>query len=508
MPLQPDLPVLRSVPSNCAFVTDGSWFPSHRCGGAFAVVCLDTLTWVVYPVPIPFHLDHSYAVEVYTSWVLCRARHALLASGATVCATTRSLREGGSFTDSRSYIQALSSRRHTELGEGPVDLLLSDYIQLASQFPPPQHLYSHQQGTFLDSVLGDVDGAAKAQALRQPHPVPAGYITGLQDPQPAFSRDGVQWHDANTVQYRRLRQLYARQQDVVYTPEVASFAYYATCVASGSLSWGDHLRMVTFRHDLGATIVTRCAFCDAVLTAAHFQEDCRYYRLWSAVLYTQMASHLRHRIPEWSVSLPTCWGVLVQWGGMYLGITTENATLCPTPHVSWITVSITGRMLPASEKAMVQHGATPQQVRRFLVAFWRTVLRMSSTTHPPRLRNEGDWAQPGHTRQAFDYLCPGRDFPAAGHWHRQPPESSPMPPALHLHVWHHISGVSIYVPEGRMAHTGTGEVLYWYQSQPRLAEYTQWPCFVQQRAVLCYVVDLPTAEAARELTHCQRWFVL
>ena len=82
----------------------------------------------------------------------------------------------------------------------------------------------------------------------------------------------MQWHDASTVRYRQLRWLCARQQDVEYAPEVASFAYCATCVASGLLSWGDHLRMVTFRHNLGTAILTRCAFCDAVLTATHFQE--------------------------------------------------------------------------------------------------------------------------------------------------------------------------------------------------------------------------------------------
>ena len=440
-------------------------------------------------------------MEVYTSWVLCRVRHTLRASGTTACATAHSLREGGSFTDSRPYIQALSSRRPAELGEGLGDLLLSDCIRLASRFPLPQHLYRHQQGTFLDSVLHDVDEAAKAQALRQPHPVPAGYIAGLHDPQPAFSRDGVQWHDASTVQYRPLCRLYPQQQLVEYALEVASYAYYATCVASGSLSWGGHLRMVTFRHGLSTATLTRCAFCDTVLTATHFQEDCRYSRLWSAVLYTQMASDLRRIIPEWSVSLPTCWGVLVQWGGMYLGGTSENAAVCPVPHVSWITLSHTGRVLPASEKAMVQHGATPQQVRRFLLAFWRAVLRMSSTTHPPQLCNEGDGARPGHTRQAFDYLSPDHDFPATAHWHLQPPESSPVPPALHLQLLHNISGVSIYVLDRSMAHAGTGKVLYWFHSRPRLAEYTQWPRFVRQRTVLC-------SEAARELEHCQRWFVL
>ena len=71
---------------------------------------------------------YSYVVEVYASWVLCRVTHTLLASGAAACAAARSLREGGSFTYSRSYIQALGSRRPAELGEGLVDLLLSDRI--------------------------------------------------------------------------------------------------------------------------------------------------------------------------------------------------------------------------------------------------------------------------------------------------------------------------------------------------------------------------------------------
>ena len=256
VPLRSDLPVLRSVPQHCAFVTDGSWFPSHCCGGAFVVVCLDTLTWVVCPVSVPCHLDHSYAMEVYISWVLCQIKHALLASSSVGYATAHSLREGGNFIDSRSYVQALCRRRPEEWGTTLVDLLPADCIRLAGQFPPPQHLYSHQQGTFLDVVLDAVDREAKAQTLRQSHPVPAGYLAGLQVPQPAFCRIRVQWHDTSTVQYRELRQLYAKQQDLLYAPEVASYAYYATCVLSGSLSWGDHLRMVTLRHELGAAVAT------------------------------------------------------------------------------------------------------------------------------------------------------------------------------------------------------------------------------------------------------------
>ena len=181
------------------------------------------------------HLDHSYAVEVYNSWVLCRVKSTLLASAHVACATARSLREGGNFT-TKSFIMALHSRRPSELGTGLIDLLLADCIDRATLFPPPQHLYSHQEGTFQDLVLDKVDGAATAQALRQPYPMHIGYIADLQPHQPSFSRNGVQWHDAGSVQIRRLRQLYAAQQDVEYAPEVASCAYYASSVASGSLS--------------------------------------------------------------------------------------------------------------------------------------------------------------------------------------------------------------------------------------------------------------------------------
>ena len=98
------------------------------------------------------------------------------------------VREGGNFTDCKSFIMALHSRRPNELGTGLVDLLLADCIDPPTPFPPPQHLYSHQEGTGLDVVLDDVDNAAKAQALRQPYPMPVGYIADLQPPQPSFNR--------------------------------------------------------------------------------------------------------------------------------------------------------------------------------------------------------------------------------------------------------------------------------------------------------------------------------
>ena len=331
IPLRPEFPVVGPVPVNVAFVADGSWFPLHCCGGTFAVVCVDTVTWRVYPVSIPCQLDHSYAVEVYTSWVLYRLKHQLLTSKQVAYATAQCLRAGGTFTDSQSFIQALQSPN--ELGTGLVDLLLADCMSYSGSFPPPNHLYSHLEGTFLDAVLDEVDEVAKTQALWQPRPVPVGYIEGLQTPRLGFHCDGVHWHDASALQYKKLRQLYTAHHSVGYAPTIASYSYYATCVVSGSLTWGDHLRMVTFRHGLMSTPSVRCAFCTTAITAAHVQSTCRYSRLWSAVLYTHLTRDIRRHIPEWTVAIPTYWGVLVQLGGTYLGFTTELPTEVPASPV-------------------------------------------------------------------------------------------------------------------------------------------------------------------------------
>ena len=56
------------------------------------VLGFPTLTWVMYPVPIPCQLDHSYAMEVYISWALFRIKVALIESHNVSFATVRSLR--------------------------------------------------------------------------------------------------------------------------------------------------------------------------------------------------------------------------------------------------------------------------------------------------------------------------------------------------------------------------------------------------------------------------------
>ena len=218
-----------------------------------------------------------------------------------------------------------------------------------------------------------------------------------------------------------------------------------------------------------------------------------------------MAYDLRRIVPEWSVSLPTYWGVLIQWGGGHIWVSWWSPPLPARYRMSWVSLSLSGRMLPASEKALVRHGATPQQ---FMVALWKAVLCMSRAAHPPQLRDTGDWVQPGHTSVAYDTLYPARNFPVAGNWMLQPPESSTVPLALHLHLWHYLADMSVYVPQRHIAQHGEGDMLYWFHLRPRLLERAQWPAFVQRRPAACYVIDLPTAEAVRDLQHCHRWFVL
>ena len=99
------------------------------------------------------------------SWVLLRVKRWVWESPRISCATVRSLREGGNLTDSKSFITVICSRRPDDLGMGLVDVLLAVCVCLAECLPPPQHWYSHEDCTFLDTPLYQVDGEAKTQAL-------------------------------------------------------------------------------------------------------------------------------------------------------------------------------------------------------------------------------------------------------------------------------------------------------------------------------------------------------
>ena len=62
-------------------------------------------------------------------------------------------------------------------------------------------------------------------------------------------------------------------------------------------------------------------------------------------------------VVEWSVLLPTYWGILVQWGGKYFGPTVGGVSECPIHDVPCVTLPLYGCVPPALVHAMVRHGA-------------------------------------------------------------------------------------------------------------------------------------------------------
>ena len=240
---------------------------------------------------------------------------------------------------------------------------------------------------------------------------------------------------------------------------------------------------MSFRHGLDSTISVHCAFCGCKVTATHLEDDCQYNGLWATTLYAvvlQSAPHI-NIILDWGVSLPTCGGVFIPWGGAYLGFTVDSASLCPVQHVSWITLLFSGRMLPTSEKAMVRLGATCKQVLSWSLFGKLFCACPVLPPPPPQLRDAGDWVQLDNTSVAYQALYPTCNFLTAGSWMVQPRESSVVPPALHLHPRHYLASTAICVPQWRVAQRGVGEIVYWFHHGAHLPEWIRWPAFAQRQ---------------------------
>ena len=318
----------------------------------------------------------------------------------------------------------------------------------------------------------------------------------------------MHWHDAGTLRYTLLRRVYAAPQGVDYAPSVASYAYYATCVASGSLSWRTHLRMITFQHGLAVNSPVQCPFCARPVTAAHIQSDCPFARLWSLVLYTHLTREIQRIVPEWETAVPTYWGVLVQWGGKYLGFTTELIENMPISGLEWVLLPLNGCFLSNTVGVLLRHGATKHQVQSLLVSFWKSVLRLTNAVHPPQFRDTGSWVRGPKNVDVYDMIYPAKRFPAAGDWCLLPPDSSIFPSAWYLHIWHHMEEVSVLVLARRIAYPGASEVLYWGVEHSRLLPWSQWPRFASDPKIRFYIIDLPSAPAKKLPAPLACWFVL
>ena len=100
-----------------------------------------------------------------------------------------------------------------------------------------------------------------------------------------------------------------------------------------------------------------------------------------------------------------------------------------------------------------------------------------------------------------------QNFPTVGGWQVQPPAVFVTPPPLHFHLRRYLGNTAVCLPPQLIAQPSTGEMLHWFHHGVYLPEHVWWPAFVKQHPASCYVIDLPTAAAARDL-HGDRWFVL
>ena len=171
--LQPDIPVIHQFPSDAYAVGDVSWYSRQQSGGAFAIGSVTSSRVDVYHMVIPVAMDHAYMVELYVAWALL-----MTIVRSNVSAPHTWYRKAMMFHDCNSYIRAVES--DNEPTNPLVRALLQACRDLLQRLTPPRHLGSHQTGTFLDTVLDQVDIAAKKVAKRQQPAV--GWIANLQPP--------------------------------------------------------------------------------------------------------------------------------------------------------------------------------------------------------------------------------------------------------------------------------------------------------------------------------------
>ena len=154
--VEPTIPKIAPLPVHFFVVHDASYLSmTHQAGGACAVVNAVTGDYQLHEVDVPVFVDNSYQAEVYVAW-------AVLCGSGSVLWGQRS--RGWTFTDSKSYIQALQANNthHCPL----ISFLLERCRSMTALREQPMHLYSHVQGTVLDTVLDAVDKLAGEVARR------------------------------------------------------------------------------------------------------------------------------------------------------------------------------------------------------------------------------------------------------------------------------------------------------------------------------------------------------
>ena len=201
--------------------------------------------------------------------------------------------------DCKSYTIALGSQNDST--SPLVTSLLTPCRLLIQHTTPPQHLYLHLTGTFMDLVMDAVDSLALEEGLDQ---VPRyGWIPKLQQLPILFTHCGRQVQDLQAVLDKKVPPCVHSALGVPYSPPSPSLLLYERVVMLGYVKWDLHLRIVAIRQGLHKPHMLALGFSGEVtptderLLRSRGTTRRALRHMLGFVLRSVVAIHTRHCLP-------------------------------------------------------------------------------------------------------------------------------------------------------------------------------------------------------------------
>ena len=197
---------------------------------------------------------------------------------------------------------------------------------------------------------------------------------------------------------------------------IRPFNVYASLVMRGGLTWREHLRCVALRNDVCPSTPSQCFLCHSAWSTHHVPHTCPFRSFFWCCLYTRLAEAISKHVSQWAEDMPTMWGVLVRWRGVWLGLAVQRPEACPVPGVQWFLRTANGRLNPPLSH-WERHGVPQERlfssVRRCLVIVHRLMELphvLVSPQPPPFVHpgpNTTPWNMPSCTRPIPSRLSNG-----------------------------------------------------------------------------------------------------
>ena len=157
--------------------------------------------------------------------------------------------------------------------------------------------------------------------------------TTLLQPTPCFVVNGVQHYDVSTHIERETARVYCRTFSVEHYPRDPTLHVYTSLVMRGKLTWPEHLRCVALPHNIHPSTPSQCVPCRSTWSVKHIVQSCPFRSFFWYCVYTRSAGAISKHVLQWVEHMPTTWGVLVRWGGTWLGLAVQRPETCPVPEV-------------------------------------------------------------------------------------------------------------------------------------------------------------------------------